>query len=133
MKVEQILKESNYTASIFAEKEILRLEERLFEETTKTGKIQYKAKCLIRGYDVVVKPEEVIRQLYLDKLINQYSYPKKLIQLEYGVHFGRQVKRADIVIFNKDNETAPYIIVELKKPKVKIHTPTDCKLRTKIN
>ena len=119
MKINEILKDSNYTASIFSEDEILRLENSLFEETTKAGKKQFKAKCLVRGYDIVIKPEEVIRQLYLDKLINKYGYPKRLIQLEYGVHFGRQVKRADIVVFNKDNETAPYIIVELKKPKLK--------------
>ena len=35
------------------------------------------------------------------------------------MHFGREVKRADIVIFDDIQITAPYIIVELKKPKAK--------------
>lgn len=52
-------------------------------------------------------------------MTEQYHYPLSRIQVEYGVHFGREVKRADIVIFDKDNSTSPYIIVELKKPKIK--------------
>lgn len=39
--------------------------------------------------------------------------------VEYPVNFGREVKRADIVITDKDDPTIPYIIVELKKPKLK--------------
>ena len=53
-------------------------------------------------------------------LINDYYYPVNRIELEYPVTFGRdKSKRADIVIFDKDNTTSPYIIVELKKPKLK--------------
>jgi type I restriction enzyme M protein len=35
------------------------------------------------------------------------------------VNFGREVKRADIVIMDKDRRDAVYILVELKKPKLK--------------
>ncbi|HDL6325793.1 TPA: N-6 DNA methylase, partial [Mannheimia haemolytica] len=38
---------------------------------------------------------------------------------EYSVVFGREKKRADIVIFDRDNPNAVYIMVELKKPKLK--------------
>lgn len=41
------------------------------------------------------------------------------MQLEYPVYFGREVKRADIVIMDEDRPTVPYIIVEVKKPKLK--------------
>ena len=41
------------------------------------------------------------------------------MELEYEVTFGREKKRADIVIFDKQQTTSPYIIVELKKPKLK--------------
>lgn len=64
-------------------------------------------------------PEEIIRQLYIEKLINEYGYPVSRIELEHAVSFGREKKRADIVIFDKDQITTPYIIVELKKPKLK--------------
>ena len=60
-----------------------------------------------------------MRQLYLYKIINEYKYPKSRIQVEYSVHFGREVKRADIVIMDKIQITTPYIIVEVKKPKLK--------------
>ena len=41
------------------------------------------------------------------------------MELEYAVSFGREKKRADIVIFDKQKTTSPYIMVELKKPKLK--------------
>ena len=74
--------------------------------------------CLIREKGIVLKPEEVVRQLYLAKLLEEYEYPKKRIKLEHGIHFGQQVKSADIVIFDKDRPTVEYIIVEVKKPKL---------------
>lgn len=40
---------------------------------------------------------------------------------KYAVSFGIEKKRADIVIFDKDNKRAPYILIELKKPKLKEH------------
>ncbi|MFD1781620.1 N-6 DNA methylase [Fredinandcohnia salidurans] len=118
MKIESILKDTNYNIKIFDNEEIKRLEENISEHLIKDSKV-FKIKCLIRNYEIKATPEELIRQLYLDKLINKYKYPKKLIQLEYGVHFGRQVKRADIVIFDKDSPDSVFIIVELKKPKLK--------------
>ena len=39
--------------------------------------------------------------------------------MEFSVHFGRDVKRADIVIMDEDRPTVPYVIVEVKKPKLK--------------
>lgn len=41
------------------------------------------------------------------------------MQLEYPVYFGREVKRADIVIMDEDRSFVPYVIVEVKKPKLK--------------
>lgn len=65
------------------------------------------------------RPEEIIRQLWLHKLHNRYGYPFDRIELEKSVHFGREVhaKRADIVVYKKDKMT-PYIIFEIKEPKV---------------
>ena len=63
-------------------------------------------------------PEETVRQLYIYKLMREYDYPASRIQLETPIHFGREIKRADVVITDKDRVTVPYIIVELKKPKL---------------
>ncbi|MEN2813120.1 N-6 DNA methylase [Mannheimia haemolytica] len=49
----------------------------------------------------------------------EYDYPFERMELEYSVVFGREKKRADIVIFDRDNPNAVYIMVELKKPKLK--------------
>jgi type I restriction enzyme M protein len=53
-------------------------------------------------------------------LINDFNYPVDKIQVEYAVNFGREVKRADIVIFDKIETTTAYIIVELKKLNLKM-------------
>lgn len=119
MILQEILKDGEYKLELF-EKDgsIERLEERVIQKETKNG-IAYYVDCLIRGKNIKLTPEEIVRQLYLDKLINEYKYPKDRIQVEYGVHFGREVKRADIIIMDKLQTTTPYIIIEVKKPKLK--------------
>ena len=109
-----ILKDTNYHLSIFDESDINSIEEAIIE---KNGRPYIK--CIIRGKEVQLKPEEIVRQLYTKKLIEQYGYPKKRITFEYPVSFGREKKKADIVVFDKDRPDTPYIIVELKKPKLK--------------
>jgi type I restriction enzyme M protein len=52
-------------------------------------------------------------------LRDDLGYPVKRMQLEYEVTFLREKKRADICVFDKDRTEAPYILVELKKPKLK--------------
>lgn len=115
--LDRILKDSNYTLSIFKSSEISDLEQRIVCKEINNSQKPY-VKCLIRDKDILVKPEEVIRQLYISKLMNEYEYPKSRIKLEHSIHFGREVKSADIVVFDKYRPTVEYIIVELKKPKL---------------
>lgn len=77
-------------------------------------------RCLATDIDRPAKPEEIVRQLFLLKLMKEYHYPKDRITVEKEVYFGSTVyeKRADIVVFHKASEE-PYIIVEVKKPKRK--------------
>lgn len=75
--------------------------------------------CIVRKKEIKLTPEEVVRQLYLLILTEDMGYPVSRMELEYEVTFGREKKRADIVIFDKQQTTSPYIIVELKKPKLK--------------
>lgn len=118
MKITEILKDSEYKLELFSQKAIENLEEKI---VIKEGKIapNYYVTCLVRDKQIKLTPEEIIRQLYLDKLMNEYGYPKSRIQVEYSVHFGREVKRADIIIMDKLQITTPYIIIEVKKPKLK--------------
>ncbi|MHB2150143.1 N-6 DNA methylase [Calditrichota bacterium LG25] len=114
LSLTDILKDSNYQLSIFEESDIRALESSIIE---KKGKPY--VRCIIREKEIQLKPEEIVRQLYTKKLIEHYGYPKKRIAFEYPVSFGREKKKADIVVFDKDRPDTPYIIVELKKPKLK--------------
>jgi len=77
-------------------------------------------KCLVRQKEVLAKPEEIIRQLWLHQLLHRYKYPVSRIQVEYPITFGRDSsKRADIVIFDADRPTIPYTIIEVKQATAK--------------
>lgn len=119
MTVFEIIKDTNYKSEQFSVESIDRLNARIDEKTDKKGKKQAKVKCLVRNKEIVLKPEEVVRQLFIDKLIHEYGYPISRMQVEYPVYFGREVKRADIVIMDEDRPTVPYIVIEVKKPKLK--------------
>ncbi|MCK4333396.1 N-6 DNA methylase [candidate division WOR-3 bacterium] len=107
-------KDTRHSLTLFTEEEKAWIEERLFE---KEGKPYLN--CLIKEKPRQAKPEEIVRQLYAYKLIKDYGYPEKRIALEHPVQFGTETKYADIVVFDKDRPTVEYIIVELKRPKLK--------------
>ena len=117
--ISKIVADSNYKIEQFNQTEIDSVESLITTKTDKKGKEVYYVKCQIRDKDIKLTDEELVRQLYINKLIDEYNYPKEKMELEYSVSFGREKKRADIVIFDKRETTTPYIIVELKKPKLK--------------
>ena len=119
MTIYDILKDSAYKTEQFSQTSIDNLNGRIIENTDKKGKPYAVVECLVRKKQITLKPEEVVRQLLIDKLTNDYGYPLSRMQLEYPVYFGREVKRADIVIMDEDRPTVPYIIIEVKKPKLK--------------
>lgn len=117
MKLNDIFKNTSYDDTLFPEDEIVAVESAIFMKPIKGVETPY-IKCLVREKEIKLTPEEAVRQLYIYKLIHEYGYPTGRIQLETPIHFGREVKRADITIMDKDRPTVPYIIVELKKPKL---------------
>jgi type I restriction enzyme M protein len=114
MQLNVIFKNTNYGDSLFKPEEIAAIEARI----TAKKEIPF-ITCLVRNKDMKLTPEEVVRQLYLYRLINHYGYPASRMKVEYPVHFGRDVKKADIAIMDKDNPSSVYIIVEAKQPKEK--------------
>ncbi|MFA6420453.1 MAG: N-6 DNA methylase [archaeon] len=106
--------EDKYDITLFKKDRIDFIESNLLE---KAGKPYIK--CLIRDKEVVAKPEEIIQQLVLDKLINEYNYPSELIRVLHPVKFGREVKQADIIILNKNDKSSVYCVIEVKKHKEK--------------
>jgi type I restriction enzyme M protein len=108
----------------------------IYPKTTSTGRDAGKVKYFLKSFipfssgneevQVFVEggksaPEEIIRQLWIYKLINQYGYKHDEIDLEAGVQFGVEVgtKAADIVVYTDNSKDTPKIIVECKKPKRK--------------
>lgn len=116
--IQTILKDSNYHLSLFSNNEINALREHSFVKSVRGKETPY-VKCVVREKDIQLKPEEIVRQLYATRLIEQYGYPKTSLAFEHPVSFGREKKSADIVIFDKHRPDTPYIIVELKKPNLK--------------
>jgi type I restriction enzyme M protein len=118
LTLNEILKDSAYKLTQLSAAQIQTLENSIMVKEERNKATPY-VTCLARGKEIKLTPEEAVRQLYLMVLIQDFSYPVKRIAIEYGVTFGRETKRADICIFDKDRPTVPYILVELKKPKLK--------------
>lgn len=116
--IEVILRDSAYKLSQFKEKHITSLQASITLKAGTKAPTPY-VTCLVRGKPIKLTPEEVIRQLYVMVLRDDFGYPIRRMQLEYEVTFGREKKRADICIFDRDRPEAPYILIELKKPKLK--------------
>ena len=118
MTIEQILNDSRQRLALFSDDEISSLMRKVSTQKVK-GKDAPFVKCIVRGKAIRLKPEEIVRQLYAARLIDHYKYPAKRLAFEHPVSFGREQKRVDIVIFDEDRPDTPYIVVELKKPKLK--------------
>lgn len=89
---------------------------------------KYYLKCIKRDKDLLIwneekqtgAPEEIVRQLWLNKLQKTFNYPIARIEVEKSVSFGREIheKSADIVVYEEDKET-PQIVLEVKSPEAK--------------
>jgi type I restriction enzyme M protein len=116
--LETLLKDSDYKLGQFKSAHINTLQAAISLKDTAKKPTPH-VTCLVRGKPVKLTPEEAVRQLYIMVLRDDLGYPIKRMQLEYEVTFGREKKRADICIFDKDKTDAPYILIEIKKPKLK--------------
>lgn len=115
-KITEVFQTSNLNLSLFSDEQVGRLENRISLREMKGGKKVYYITCLVRQQDIKLTPEELVRQLFLMKLTEDFGYPVSRIRLEYAIQNGRDAsKRADIVIMDKDRTDTPYIIVECKK------------------
>lgn len=74
--------------------------------------------CGIRKKYLVLQPEELVRQLTIEYLVEDRRYSKNSIHVERGLSVNGLYRRTDIIIYDK--EVAPYLLVECKAPKVKV-------------
>ncbi|MEN0053435.1 MAG: type I restriction enzyme HsdR N-terminal domain-containing protein [Mucilaginibacter sp.] len=76
----------------------------------------------IRKKNIIITPEEWVRQHFVQYLIKQKNYPRTLIKLEGGMKLNGLQKRTDIVVFNAEGKRI--LIVECKAPSVTIDQKT---------
>ncbi len=74
-------------------------------------------KCLKRNREIIAKPEEIVRQLFLVYIRDYLSYSLSQVDVEVPIQMGADdSKRADIVVFTDDTCTRKYLLFEIKKP-----------------
>ncbi|MDN5287621.1 MAG: type restriction enzyme HsdR N-terminal protein [Mucilaginibacter sp.] len=76
----------------------------------------------IRKKNIIITPEEWVRQHFVQYLIKQKNYPRSLIKLEGGMKLNGLQKRTDIVVFNTEGKRI--LMVECKAPSVNIDQKT---------
>jgi hypothetical protein len=76
----------------------------------------------IRKKNIVITPEEWVRQHFVQYLINQKKYPKTLIKLEGGHKLLGMARRTDIIVYNKQGNKI--LLVECKAPGIAIEQKT---------
>jgi len=98
--------------SLFNAEELRAAENSIIETDGK-----FAIKCQVRNRYVNAKAEEIVRQLWIHRLLEEYGYPQERIQVERAVYFGSgEPKFADIVVLH-DDLVHPYVIVEVKRPR----------------
>lgn len=117
MNLNELFKNTSYEDTLFSGESKAFIESHIIMKNVRGVDVPFIV-CLSRHKEIRLTPEEVVRQLYIYKLIHEYGYPESRIQLETPIHFGREIKRADITIMDKDRPNVPYIIVEIKKTKL---------------
>lgn len=76
----------------------------------------------LRKKQLMLTPEEWVRQHFIQFLIIVKKFPKTLIQIESGLALNGLQKRSDIVILNRKGEKT--MVVECKAPSIKITQAT---------
>lgn len=72
----------------------------------------------LRKKDLLLTPEEWVRQHLVKFLIIEKKYPKSLIKLEGGLKINSLQKRTDILVYNKEGNFL--LLAECKAPQIKI-------------
>jgi len=97
--------------SLFNSNEINAIKKLIIEQEGK-----YLIKCQIKNRYKIAKSEEIVRQLWIYRLLNEYNYPKKRIGVKKIINFASQIEpqAVDIVVFQEDLKHY-HILFEIKR------------------
>ncbi len=83
-----------------------------FPITIKKKADKHYIQCHIRAKEILLTPEEWVRQHFIHYLINDKGYPRNLIAVEKQIKVNKLNKRFDVLVYNKLGE--PIVLVECK-------------------
>ena len=72
----------------------------------------------LRKKQLVLTPEEWVRQHWVHHLINDKGYPRSLIKIEGGLTVNTMARRSDLMVY--DTQGNKILLAEFKAPSVKI-------------
>lgn len=72
----------------------------------------------LRKKDVVLTPEEKVRQWFIGVLSQQMEVPMHMMMSETGFKLGDKQYRADLLVY--DRAASPLMVVECKRPDVEL-------------
>lgn len=72
----------------------------------------------IRKKFIVLTPEEWVRQHLVKYLLEEFKYPKSLINVEKQLKLNNTLKRYDVVVYRNDGSI--FLLVECKAPSIPI-------------
>ena len=72
----------------------------------------------LRKKEVLLTPEEKVRQWCISVLIQHCKVPAHMMMSEAGFKLGEKQFRADILVY--DRKAQPLMVVECKRPEVKL-------------
>ena len=73
----------------------------------------------IRKKYLVFQPEEVVRQLVIQYLVEEKKYNLNWMNVEKAFYVNDRLKRFDLLVY--DQQMQPYLLVEMKAPKIKVN------------
>lgn len=74
---------------------------------------------IIRKKQVVLTPEEWVRQHIIHFFINHLKYPRSLIKIESGLKYNQLQKRSDVVVYDRNGK--PWLLMECKAPDLQLN------------
>jgi type I restriction-modification system DNA methylase subunit len=90
--ISAIIKDTKYHLYLFTEDEIDVLRNKVLIKETRGRKTPF-INCIIRDKEIQLKPEEIVRQLYVARLTHQYGYLRKRLAFEYLVNKSAKGKK----------------------------------------
>lgn len=76
----------------------------------------------IRKKNILLTPEEWVRQHFLHFLIHTLQYPKTLCSIERGLRYNKLMKRTDITVYNRAGKI--FLVVECKAAHINLSQKT---------